>query len=55
MLDKLHSIFERYVYIEEQLSNPEVVQDMKNYMKLNKEYKDLKEVVTVYLKKSKNR
>ena len=48
MLDKLHSIFERYVYIEEQLSNPEVVQDMKNYMKLNKEYKDLQEVVSIY-------
>jgi len=48
MLDKLHSIFERYVYIEEQLSNPEVVQDMKNYSKLNKEYKDLQEVVSVY-------
>jgi len=48
MLDKLQSIFERYVYIEEQLSNPEVVQDMKNYMKLNKEYKDLQEVVSIY-------
>jgi peptide chain release factor 1 len=48
MLDKLHSIYERYVYIEEQLSNPEVVTDLKKYTKLNKEYKDLGEIVEVY-------
>lgn len=48
MLDKLHSIFERYVYIEEQLSNPDVIKDMKNYSKLNKEYKGLQEVVGIY-------
>lgn len=50
MLDKLHSIYERFVYIEEQLSNPEVVTDIKKYTKLNKEYKDLQEVVEVYHK-----
>ncbi len=48
MLDKLHSIYERYVHIEEQLSNPEVVTDIKKYTKLNKEYKDLQEIVEVY-------
>lgn len=48
MLDKLHSIYERYVHIEEQLSNPEVVTDIKKYTKLNKEYKDLQEIVDCY-------
>lgn len=48
MLDKLEAIYERYVYVEEQLSDPEVVSDMNRYKKVNKEYKDLSEVVAVY-------
>ncbi len=49
MLDKLEAIYERYVYVEEQLSDPDVIGDMNRYKKVNKEYKDLKEVVEVYL------
>jgi peptide chain release factor 1 len=48
MLEKLESIQERYFHLEEQLSNPEVVSDMKKFMKLNKEYKGLSEIVGVY-------
>ena len=48
MIEKLESIQDRFYYLEEQLSDPEVVSDMKKFMKLNKEYKDLKEVVDVY-------
>ncbi len=48
MFEKLQAIYERYVYIEEQLSNPEVVQDLKKYTKLNKQYKELSEIVEQY-------
>ncbi len=49
MLDKLEAIHEKYIYIEEQLSDPSVISDMDRYKKLNKEYKDLKEIVDVYI------
>ncbi len=49
MIDKLEAIQERYQYLEEQLSDPEVISDMKRYKKIGKEYKDLKEIVAVYL------
>ncbi len=48
MLDKLQAIHERYIYVEEQLSNPEIVGDMDKFKKVNKEYKDLKVVVDAY-------
>ncbi len=48
MLDKLSAIEEKYYYLEEQLSDPEVVADMKRYKKISKEYKDLKAIVDVY-------
>ncbi len=49
MLDKLEAIHERYVYVEEQLSDPSVIGDMNRYKKVNKEYKDLQGIVEVYL------
>ncbi len=48
MLDKLEAIKERYEYIGEQLTDPEVISDMKRYTKISKEYKNLGEIVTVY-------
>ncbi|MEO0338651.1 MAG: peptide chain release factor 1 [Bacteroidota bacterium] len=48
MLDKLQAIHERYVYLEEQLSDPSVMSDMDRYKKVSKEYKDLKPIVEVY-------
>ncbi len=48
MIDKLQAIEERYYYLEEKLSDPEVVTDMKKFAKINKEYKELKEVVNVF-------
>ena len=45
MLDKLEAIKERYIYLEEQLADPSVISDLNRYKKVNKEYKDLKEVV----------
>ncbi|MDN5284413.1 MAG: prfA [Mucilaginibacter sp.] len=48
MLEKLELIFQRWKNVEAELSNPEVMQDMKRYAQLNKEYKDLAKVVDEY-------
>lgn len=50
MLDKLEAIQNRYHYIEEKLSDPEVLSDMKMFAKYNKEYKDLTEIVETFKK-----
>ena len=47
MLDKLAAIAERFYYLEEQLSDPEVISDMNKYKKYHKEYKDLSAVVEI--------
>lgn len=43
---KLESIKDRYYYLEEKLSDPETVKDQKLFAKTNKEYSDLREIVT---------
>ncbi|NET34656.1 MAG: peptide chain release factor 1 [Cyanothece sp. SIO1E1] len=48
MIDKLEAIQDRYYYLEEQLSDPEVISDMKRYKKIGKEYKDLKPIVDAF-------
>ncbi|GAA3976414.1 peptide chain release factor 1 [Pedobacter ginsengiterrae] len=48
MLDKLEAIKLRWEDVEEQLSNPDVIQDMKRFAALNKEYKDLGKIVDEY-------
>ena len=50
MIDKLESIKNHYLSIQEKLSDPEVVTDMKLFSKLNKEYKSLEEIVEAYEK-----
>lgn len=45
MLDKLEAIQDRFYYLEEKLSDPATLSDMKLFAKVNKEYKDLKPVV----------
>ena len=50
MLDKLEAIHSRYLDVEEKLSDPSIVSDIKEYSKLNKEYKDLKEIDDYYHK-----
>ncbi len=47
MLDKLESIIEKFNYLEEKMADPEVIGDMNQYKKISKEYKDLKEIVSV--------
>lgn len=49
MLAKLEEVHNHFLSIEEKLSDPETVSDMKIYSKLNKEYKGLQELVSTYL------
>ena len=48
MLDKLEEIYSRYLNLEEQMSDPEVISDMKKYKKISQSYKELKEIVEAY-------
>jgi peptide chain release factor 1 len=48
MLDKLEAVYEHFKEIELLLSSPEVSSDMKRFTKLNKEYRDLEDVVDAY-------
>ena len=48
MLDKLEAIKNRWQDVENLLSQPEAMADMKRFAQLNKEYKDLKVIVEAY-------
>jgi peptide chain release factor 1 len=48
MLDKLEAIKRRYNDVEVSLSDPTTMNDMKKFATLNKEYKDLKEIVDMH-------
>lgn len=53
LLQKLEAIHIRFVEVGKLIVDPEIIADMKRYVKLNKEYKDLDEIDQVY-KKYKN-
>lgn len=48
LLDKLEAIYNTFRSLEEKLSDPEIVSDMKRFTKINKEYKGMQEVVAAY-------
>lgn len=48
MLDKLEAIYNRYLEIEKQMNDPGVMADMKSYIKLSKDYKELQPVIKAY-------
>jgi len=48
LLDKLEEIYKRWLSIADEVARPEVMADMKRYIKLNKDYKDLLPVVEAY-------
>ena len=50
MLEKLEKIYNRWQEIGEQINDPNVVSDMKRYIKLSKDYKDLQPIVDGYRK-----
>ncbi|MCX7863122.1 MAG: peptide chain release factor 1 [Bacteroidales bacterium] len=48
ILEKLEGIQSKFLEISEQLSNPEVIADMKRFVALNKEYKAMEPIVNAY-------
>lgn len=48
MLDKLEQIYKRWEDVGEQITDPEVISDVRRYVKLNKEYKDLTPLIEAY-------
>ena len=48
MLDKLKAIYNRYMEVEKLISSPDAMNDMKLYVQLNREYKDLTPIVKAY-------
>ena len=48
ILNKLEQIAIKYDEISNQMIDPDVISDMKRYVSLNKEYKELSEVVKTY-------
>lgn len=49
LLDKLQSIYERFQYLEERMADPSIVNNIDEYSKISKEYKDLREITDTYL------
>ncbi|MBQ9475514.1 MAG: peptide chain release factor 1 [Bacteroidales bacterium] len=45
LLDKILSLQDKFISIQEQLSDPAVMQDMKKYVKLNKDYKEMEPII----------
>lgn len=48
MLEKLEAINEKYLEIEKEMNDPAVMQDMKHYVKISKDYKDLQPIIEAY-------
>ena len=45
LLDKLEGLREKYESISRQIADPEVIADMKRYVQLNKDYKELEPII----------
>jgi len=50
MLEKLEAINQRYLEIQQQMNEPEIISDMKRYIKLSKDFKDLQPIIDAYKK-----
>jgi len=48
MLDKLEAINQRYLEIQEQMNDPSVMSDMKRFIRLSKDYKELQPIIEAY-------
>ncbi len=48
MLEKLQEIESHFKHLEEQMTDPEILSDISRYTKINKEYKDLQDIIAVY-------
>ena len=45
LLEKLETFYIRFREIGQLITDPEVIQDMNRFVKLNKEYRDLEQIV----------
>ena len=50
LLEKLEGVAQRFEEVGELITQPDIISDMKRYIKLNKEYKALKKIYDAYLK-----
>jgi peptide chain release factor 1 len=50
ILEKLEGVKSRFVEVGELLNQPDILSDMKRYVKLNREYKDLQPIIEAYEK-----
>lgn len=48
LLEKLQALYQRYQEIENEMNEPTAMDDMKRYVKLSKDYKDLQPIVDAY-------
>ena len=48
IIERLEGVKTRFIEVGELLTQPDVLSEMKKYIKLNKEYKDLERIVEVY-------
>ena len=48
MLDKLEAIKVRFDEVSQLIVDPNIISDMKQYIQLNKEYKDLEPIIEAY-------
>ena len=48
IIDKLEAIKEKWEALGEQLNDPEIIGDMKRFVKINKDYKDLEPIVVAF-------
>ncbi|MEA3504602.1 MAG: peptide chain release factor 1 [Bacteroidota bacterium] len=48
MLDNLRELYNRYYEIEEMMGDPEIIQDQKRFVKLNKDYKELQPLAEAF-------
>ena len=48
LLEKLEGVYQRFLEIQEKMNDPDVMGDMKRFISLNKEYKDLEPIIKAY-------
>ena len=48
MFDKLEALEERFLYLSEKISDPEVIQDQASFRKYCKEHSDLSPIIDKY-------
>lgn len=45
LVDKILALQDKYESLQKQLADPEVIADMKRYVQLNKDYKELEPII----------